>query len=323
MTTPHATVAILSIGQMGVGIASLLHAHNFRITTNISDRSAATHARAEAASIELLATDRELVDQADYVLSIVPPRDARKTAERVIDVLKAGGVREGKKEALWYLDLNAGSPDTVTELDGLFRAVGEGVRFVDGGIIGAPPAVRADGTWARPGIPLSGPRDLRSAPVAGALLADVLNTRYLGVQIGKASGLKACFAALSKGFTALALQSYTTATRLAVLPDLRFYLDAYNPAARERAEKGIVGCTGKAYRWVEEMQQIGQTFAVQGGFGEQARVFREIADVYQGLADLVEQQGSEGLGEAEGVVERFGDFLREGEGSGRVEGEEK
>ena len=311
MTSTQATIAILSIGQMGLGIASLLRAHNFRVITNVSDRSTATQDRAKSVSIELFDSDVELVHQADYVLSIVPPKDSACTARRIIEALTHENARKGKDRALWFLDLNAGSPDGVAELFRLFEQEAHDVRFVDGGIIGAPPSQKEDGTWLRPGIPLSGPHALIDAPVNGAKLAEVLNTQYLGEDIGKASGLKACFAALTKGFTALALQSYTTASNLEVLSQLKRYLDEYNPGARQRAEKSIVGCTTKAYRWIEEMHQIGRTFSVDGGFTEQASVFREIAGVYQELADLVERQGTVGLDKADAVAGKLGQHLRD------------
>lgn len=308
MTSPRATIAVLSIGQMGLGIATLLLANDFKVITNVSDRSTATKERARSVGIEQLNSDVELVKQADYILSIVPPKDASSTAFRIISALKHEGARANKKESLWYLDLNAGSPDSATALAALFAQEAPHVLFVDGGIIGSPPSQKQDTTWLRPGIPLSGPHELSSAPVAGALLAQTLNTRHLDAHVGSASGLKACFAALTKGFTALALQSFTTAANLDVLPHLRDYMDEYNPGARERAERSIVGCTGKAYRWVEEMEEIGKTFAVQGGFGESAKVFREIAGVYQGLADAVEEDGGRGeeWRSADRVVRRLG-----------------
>lgn len=309
MPAPHATVAVLSIGQMGLGISALLLAHGFRVITNVSDRSAATQDRASSAGIEQLASDEELVQQADYLLSIVPPIDAPATAHRVLAALKSPAAARQGKEKLWYLDLNAGSPDSATSLATLFAA--EPVTFVDGGIIGAPPRRDDDGTWShRPGIPLSGPQELASAPVAGALLAQTLRARHLGPVVGTASGLKACFAALTKGFTALALQSFTTASNLGVLPELGEYMAAFNPGARERAERGIVGCTGKAYRWEEEMRLIGETFGAQGGFGERGGVFREVAGVFAALAEMVEGRGGEGLGSAEGVVGMLGERLR-------------
>jgi hypothetical protein len=58
------------------------------------------------------------------------------------------------------------------------------------------------------------------------------------------------------------------------------------------------------------MNQIGETFAVEGGWKARAEVFREIAGVFQGLADVVEKEGVEGMGDTEGVVKVLGEGLR-------------
>jgi hypothetical protein len=219
-----------------------------------------------------------------------------------------------EKRVLYYLDLNAISPDTARKISSMFEErAGEEVRFVDGGIIGHPPVApstlsdaskEADSPgsdWSRPGVPLSGPHSIPSAN-----LASVLNTQHISPTIGTASGLKCCFAALSKGFIALALQSFTTASSLGVLPELLEYMDLNT---RAKAERGVVGCTGKAYRWVEEMRQIGDCFAAEGGW-QQASVFREIAGVFQGLADVVEKEGKEGMKDVQGVVGALGKDLQ-------------
>jgi hypothetical protein len=298
---------------MGLGVAKLLVAHNYRVLTNVSDRSTATQKRAQDAQLGLVPNDIELVAKSDYILSIVPPSDAVAIAGRIIDALNSSPTpRQSPASPLYYLDLNAVSPNTVNSIAEAFKQQAPGVRFIDGGIIGGPPSPSPDSTsWKRPGIPLSGPHALHDAPLSGKHLAETLNTTYQGTEIGSASGLKCCFAALSKGFTALALQSFGTASTLGVLPSLLKYLDEYNPQARQKAEKGIVGCPSKAYRWVEEMNQIGECFAVDGGWAEQAKVFREIAGVYEGLAKVVEAKGgAEGLKSAENVVDTLGDGLR-------------
>lgn len=140
--------------------------------------------------------------------------------------------------------------------------------------------------------------------MSGPHLASTLNTQFLSPAIGTASGLKCAFASLSKGFIALALQSYSTADALGVLPQLQSYIAQYNPSAKDRAEKGITGCPKKAYRWVEEMRQIGECFAQEGGWADEANMFRGVAGVYEGLADVVERRGgTEGMGELEGALE--------------------
>jgi hypothetical protein len=328
MAAPLATVAILSIGQMGLGVAKLLVAHKYRVLTNVSNRSPATQKRAEEANLGLVSTDKELVENCDYILSIVPPRDAVATASRIIKTFTdTPPPRQSSLSPLYYLDLNAISPSTASSIAKDFEQNAPGIHFIDGGIIGGPPTPSANPdpnadshpapTWKRPRIPLSGPFPLHEASRSGAHLAQILNTEYLGSEIGSASGLKCCFAALSKGMTALALQSFGTAAALGVLPALRRYLDEFNPGASERAAKGIVGCPGKAYRWVDEMREIGVCFEEEGGWREQARVFRQIAGVYEGLAEVVEGRGgTDGMGDVDGVLGAVEDGLG---GKGRGE----
>ncbi|KAL5392635.1 hypothetical protein PMIN06_006929 [Paraphaeosphaeria minitans] len=314
MATSKATVGVLSIGQMGFGIAKLLLASGFHVITNVSDRSSATQERAKSVSIDCVSSDSELVAKADYILSIVPPRDAKATAERILNVFSHGAdPRTEKTETLYYADLNAVSPETARNISGLFMQEPR-IRFIDGGIIGGPPSPTPDTTdWKRPGIPISGPHPLHDAPIAGRELADTLNTRYLNAEIGTASGLKCTFAALTKGFTALALQSFTTAASLGVLPELQDYISEHNPSAKVRAEKGITGCPSKAYRWVEEMNQIGQCFEIDGGWPNSANVFRNIASVYEQLAVTVEKRGgADGMGEFDGALSALTKGLKDG-----------
>ena len=74
MSASLATVAVLSIGQMGLGIARLLLAHDFLVITNATDRSPATQQRAESACIEQVASDSELVRRADCMSACLPGR---------------------------------------------------------------------------------------------------------------------------------------------------------------------------------------------------------------------------------------------------------
>ncbi|KAH7078853.1 6-phosphogluconate dehydrogenase [Paraphoma chrysanthemicola] len=312
-STPKPTIAVISIGQMGLGIASLLLATGYRVITNVSDRSTATQDRARNANIECLSSDVDLVQQADYILSIVPPRDAIAMAQRIETAFRSTQQSNSNK-VLYYLDLNAISPTTARQIESIFTPLRPTILFIDGGIIGGPPSLSRltspDSTpslekWAKPGIPISGPDSIPDTE-----LISVLNMRFINEKIGSASGLKCCFAALSKGFTALALQSFSTASSLGVYAHLQDYLEENNPGAGEKARKTVVGCTTKAYRWVEEMRQIGETFDVEGGWQGRAQVFREIAGVFEGLADVVEREGAKKLGDAEGVVTGLGEGLR-------------
>ncbi len=149
------------------------------------------------------------------ILSVVPPRDAAATAQRVVDALSSlsssapapassshpgeAGERSGAAP-LYFADLNAVAPSTVRGIAALFEGGvvpggGVVVRFVDGSIIGGPPAppnpAAGEGEgWSVPSIPTSGPHRLSDIPEYGEKLSDVLNMRHIGSSIGSASGLK-------------------------------------------------------------------------------------------------------------------------------------
>lgn len=164
---------------------------------------------------------------------------------------------------------------------------------MDGAIIGSPPSkqkARADGeddaddsasSWKRPSIPLSGPqKELLSED-----LLSVLNAKFISDKLGTASALKSCFASLTKGFTALSIVSYTTAATCGVLPELQSHLDQIVPGLRQRAEAGLTSMPPKAYRWVDEMREIGQTFKSSGGLRFGAEMFEQVAEVYRFVAE--------------------------------------
>jgi 3-hydroxyisobutyrate dehydrogenase-like beta-hydroxyacid dehydrogenase len=220
-----------------------------------------------------LASDSELVEQADYVLSIVPPRDALATADRIrTAAVTSTSISSGDK-VLYFLDLNAVSPQTAREVAALFDGT-QGVRFIDGVISGGVPHVKApvgkntDGAapsatteWHCPTLLLCGPER-----VSDSALSTLLNMEHMSDKIGAATAVKMCFGMTTKGFIALAIQSFTTAHRLGVLDELQEYLGRYKPATLKTAQEGLVRMPHTAYRWVHEMTEMGETAAEYGGF---------------------------------------------------------
>lgn len=245
------------------------------------------------------------MSESDYVLSIVPPRDALATAKRITAAFTAQP--ETKKTPFYFLDLNAVSPRTTREIASLFQSTAPEIKFIDGGIIGGPPSPpknpaiapgtttsshpngsTTDQAWSRPSIPLSGPDSLFDAPISGRHLAETLNARHVSGEIGAASGLKCCFASTTKGFTALCIQAFTTAQRMGVLDELKQEIQTRQPGIWPRAANGLTGMPPKAYRWVREMEEIGVTFADEGGFvgGKDGEgIFGQVAEVYRAVAD--------------------------------------
>lgn len=253
--------------------------------------------RARAAKVELLTSDLDLVEQCDLILSVVPPRDAEATAQRIIDAL-SGDAAKARTKDLLFADLNAVSPTTAKSIAASFARSRVPVRVIDGCILGGPPQLKsapdaktnvtmndggddASSDWTRPRIPISGPDTLSSLP-DGEALSRLLNFRSVSADIGAASGLKMCFAALTKGYTALATQSFTTAHALGVGDELRREMGALIPTHLSGAERGVPSMVPKAYRWVREMEEIAATMSEGAGWGR--GLFEGVADVYRLVA---------------------------------------
>jgi 3-hydroxyisobutyrate dehydrogenase-like beta-hydroxyacid dehydrogenase len=255
-------VAILAPGDMGHAVGAMLRQHGVRVITNLAGRSPASAERAAKAGFEAMADDVALVRAADLVLSIVPPAEARDVARRIAGAARGGGT------SFTYVDCNAVSPDTARDIGVVVEAAG--LAYVDAGIIGPPP--KPGETKTR--FYAAG----RDAPAFARLAQYGLDIRVLDGATGSASGLKMCYAALSKGFLALLTQSLVTAHHLGLAGALRDELALSRPQALAEAERGLPQIPGKAYRWIAEMEEIAATFAAAGLSPDP---FRSIAEVYR------------------------------------------
>jgi 3-hydroxyisobutyrate dehydrogenase-like beta-hydroxyacid dehydrogenase len=260
------TVGILSPGDMGSGVGDVLHQHGLRVLTCLSGRGGDSRARAEAAGIEDVADLEVLVRECDAILSIVPPSVAGAIADQV-----AAAVRATSADLL-YADCNAIAPGTVRGIaDTLLDA---GARFADAGIIGGPPNRSSNRTYA------SGPgaRELEQLREYG------LDIRVLDGDVGAASGLKCCYAAMTKGVQALGAELLTAARLLGVEDDLRAEQNLGSDLAtvRKFVERMLPSMPPKAYRWIGEMEEIARCFEEVGLPG---RLMMGAADVYANFRD--------------------------------------
>ena len=290
------------------------------MVANNSD-SRATRARAKEGKITVFGSDERLIQECDYILSIVPPSDAYSNARRIALALQCN--RHVRKTPLYFLDLNAISPRTVRTIADMFR--GLPAVFMDGGIIGGPPKLKsnpdadAEPEWTKPNIPLSGPKKLIYAPTSGPHLAATLNTRHISDKVGQASGLKMCFASTTKGLYGILIQSFTTASQLGILEDLKKEMRDQNPTMLSAAERNLPTVPPKAHRWVREMEEIASTFSAEGGFGEE--LFLGVAQVFKIMAeDTVlgdERQGDRARGR---TLDDLAEAMREGMYIGQRDG---
>jgi 3-hydroxyisobutyrate dehydrogenase-like beta-hydroxyacid dehydrogenase len=135
-----------------------------------------------------------------------------------------------------------------------------GMAFVDGGIVGGPAWESGDTC-----LYLSGEQ---ADTVAGCFSGGPLQTDVLGEAIGKASALKMCYAAWTKGSTALLSAILATADAHDIWEKLRVQWDRDWPGFSERAVNRARRVTAKAWRFAGEMDEISSTFEAAGAPGE-------------------------------------------------------
>jgi 3-hydroxyisobutyrate dehydrogenase-like beta-hydroxyacid dehydrogenase len=256
-------------GEMGASVAAACAGRRLWASEH---RSAATAARAETAGIEDVGTVRALVEIADTIFSVCPP-DAALAQARAVAALDFRGV---------YVDANATSPETARQVASMFE------HAVDGGIVG-PPAHRAGTTR----LYLSGPG---AADVARRWEGSALDARVIGDRPGAASALKACYAAWTKGTSALLLAIIAAARVEGVDADLTAEWAISQTGLLQRANRVAEGSAPKAWRFAGEMDEIATTFRVAGlppGFHvAAAEVFRRLSVFKDGappsLDDVIE-----------------------------------
>ena len=234
-----AIVGVLHPGAMGSAVGAALRDQGHEALWASEGRSAATVARAQAAGMGDVGTVPAVLARAEVVLSICPPHAAVETAE-----LAAGfdGV---------YVDANAVSPDSARAAQ-----AAAGGRFVDGGIIGPPPA---QGATTR--LYLSGEE---AADVARLFEGGPLEAIVLEGGVGAASALKMAYAAWTKGTAALLVAIRATARAHGVDDALLDEWALSQPRLAERYERAVDSSAEKGWRWVAEMREIAQTFAAAG-----------------------------------------------------------
>lgn len=128
-------VAIIAAGAMGANVGRKLVEAGNVVLTSLEGRSEATRKRAQEAGM-VDASWIEIVETADILLSVIPPRDAVSFAERLVLVQQSS--QRLKKEPLVFVDCNAVNVATIKKIAGLCSSTP--ITFIDGCIIGWPPS---------------------------------------------------------------------------------------------------------------------------------------------------------------------------------------
>jgi 3-hydroxyisobutyrate dehydrogenase-like beta-hydroxyacid dehydrogenase len=260
-------VGILHPGEMGSAVAAAIRNSGHEVWWASESRSHLTRARAESAGLTDAGTLANLCQTCPVIVSVCPPEFAQNMADQVL----AHGFRGT------YLDANAISPAHKQQIAARMQA--RGIQFVDGGIIGLPPKARGQ-TW----LYLSGEH---ADQAACCFTAGPMECEVIGSEAGKASALKMCFAAQSKGSIALLIAVMGAADHTGVLDDLRRQWTRMSPALP--SEGHILRAAPKAWRWAPEMQEIATTFDAAG---MPAEFHQAAAEIFQKLREFKNADGT-------------------------------
>ncbi|NQW17765.1 MAG: DUF1932 domain-containing protein [Chloroflexi bacterium] len=269
------TVGMLGLGAMGGAVASALKRSGYNVVTSLGGRSQRTVDSANDRGIADVGGMDALVRESDLVISILVPASASTVAASIASAASSTG------STVTFADCNAVAPDTAAAMADIVE--NSGARFVDAGIIGGPPR-----EGYAPRFYISGPHLEQMMELDGKGI-EVLP---VGAGFGRASALKMCYAAQTKGITALQAAMLVSASRLGVYDELIAELEHSQAASLEGARAGVMRLPSVAGRWIGEMEEIASTFesvGVTGGFHQGAAEMFRLVDasdtVYAESAD--------------------------------------
>src|SRR5687768_9897359 len=256
-------VGVLHPGEMGISVAASAINNGHQVYWTSAGRSDKTRARAEKYNLIEITSLSQLCQTSEIILSVCPPHAAEDVAKSIIETGFKG----------LYLDANAISPQRSIRIGQTMEE--NGIQFVDGGIIGGP-AWTPNETW----LYLSG-KD--ADKIIDCFKKGPLETKIIGNEIGKASALKMCYAAYSKGTTALLAAILAAAESLGVRDELYQKWEMDDPNFSEDSNRRVRRSTAKAWRFEGEMHEIAATFQEAGlpnGFHEAS------AETYHRMANF-------------------------------------
>jgi 3-hydroxyisobutyrate dehydrogenase-like beta-hydroxyacid dehydrogenase len=233
---------------MGHNFGKELGKQGFRVITCLDGRSERTKKLAAAGGFEDTPSLEAMVAEADMVLSIMPPSSAIEAARSIASAMKKSG------KTPHYADCNAISPETAKKVSDVIATVG--APFTDAGIIGPGPGTREAPTR----LYVSGPH----AAALDVLAGPHIEVMQSGNEIGQASAIKMCYAAVTKGSWTLYAAALTAAEALGVSDAVHGEFQYGRAATYKEMERMVPRLPLDAGRWIGEMHEIAATLASAG-----------------------------------------------------------
>ncbi|MCY4365297.1 MAG: DUF1932 domain-containing protein [Chloroflexi bacterium] len=255
------TVAILSPGDMGHAVGQRLRENELDVITCLVGRSARTRELSAKAGIRDVSNVEELVGQSDLIMSMTVSAAVPSLCREVADAIKSTG-----SDTL-FAECNAIAPQLTRDMEPVITDAGG--RFVDVSIIGGPP---------RQGY---SPHFYTSGDQAAEFeqLNDFgLTVIKLDGEVGQASGIKMCYAAMTKGSWALYSELLMAAELMGLTEPLLEEFREGQSSVLRRMERTIPTVPPRSRRWISEMEEIRDTFA---HLGMTPHLFEGVAEMYR------------------------------------------
>ena len=237
-------VGVVHPGMMGISVAATIQNGGHTVYWASEGRSEQTRQRAEQHHLEDAGSMQELCSNVDIIVCVCPPHAAEDIAGQVVAQSFQG----------IYVDANAISPQRTLQIAETLEQAG--IAFVDGGIVGLPTAHPGE-TW----LHLSGQQ---AEEVATLFASGPMEINIIGQEPGKASALKMCYAAYTKGSTALLSAVLAAAETLGIRAQLEQQWTNHWPGFAGETHNRIRNVTAKAWRFSGEMREIASTFQQAG-----------------------------------------------------------
>jgi 3-hydroxyisobutyrate dehydrogenase-like beta-hydroxyacid dehydrogenase len=257
------TIGILHPGNMGIFVAAMLVDNGYPVHWVAKGRSDKSKMRAGKYNLIIHESLEEFCENCSIIISVCPPHAAEAVADSVMKCNFDGT----------FVDANAISPMRTIKISE--KMTSAEISFIDGGIVGGP-AWKSGKTHLY--LSGNGIEKIGSLFVKGNLIADCLNN-----EIGKASAIKMCYAAWTKGSTALLCAIQAVADEYGVRERLEQQWDEDWPGFSEKARNRARRVTAKAWRFSGEMEEISSTFHEAGELGG---FHKAAADLYERLAEF-------------------------------------
>ncbi len=257
-------ITLMSPGEMGSPIAEQIQNSGIDVISPLKNRSKQTRDRAKKYGIIDSDNLENSIFESDLVISILVPDAAKDLAIQVSKFSKK------LNKEIYFADLNAVSPETVQSMKDILSD--SKVKFIDGGIIGAPPKGNNI-----PRVYVSGEHSAYFTKLDGL----GMKVMDMSGDIGSASAMKMAYASITKGYSSLLIAAITLSIRTNNFHHLMDELE-FSQSNVFKDLNNLKSIPSKAHRWIGEMEEISKTFIennITGDFHKASgSIYRNVSD---------------------------------------------